>query len=91
MALNLDRLSVMSYALGHSHWVYASSIDSTVDMLALGYFDRARTLLRSSDLLTLIGVDTVRQVYVAQVSDRDTKPDRVTVRGLGETRGGIEA
>jgi hypothetical protein len=65
MAFVPNSLAVLSYAAGFTLWTYASTEDGVATMLADGYFDDARTYLRTDDVILLNGTDGARILRVA--------------------------
>lgn len=65
MAFVPNNLAVLSYAAGFTLWTYASVEDDVAAVLADGYFDGARTYLRSDDVILLNGTDGARILRVA--------------------------
>ncbi|TQF82830.1 hypothetical protein FK498_03570 [Elioraea sp. Yellowstone] len=64
MAFVPTSLAVLSYAAGFTLWTYASAEDDVAAILAEGYFDEARTYLRTDDLILLNGADGARILRV---------------------------
>ena len=65
MAFVPTNLAVLSYAAGFTLWCYASTEDGIGVMLAAGYFDEARTYLRTDDVILLNAPDGARILRVA--------------------------
>lgn len=65
MAFVPNNLAVLSYAAGFTLWTYASAEDAVAAILADGYFDEARSYLRTDDVILLNGTDGARILQVA--------------------------
>lgn len=64
MAFVPNNLAVLSYAAGFTLWTYGTAEDGVAAVLATGYFDEARTLLRADDVILLNAANGARILRV---------------------------
>ena len=66
MAFAIRNLSILTYANGHTQWLYNGLKDTLETIAAPGFFQDASDMLTRGDLITIVGKDAVGIRWVSR-------------------------
>lgn len=64
MAFRSLGFAPVSLVGGWTHWVHIDHNEPVAEMCKVGYFNQTIALVNTGDLITLVGSDTVKQMYI---------------------------